>query len=55
MPHRSLSMGSLERCTPMLAVSALEGVRWCDWDTPRRVLQSLEAEASATARARNDR
>jgi mannose-1-phosphate guanylyltransferase len=44
MPHTSLSHALLERCTPVLAVSALEGVRWCDWGAPHRVVRSLDAE-----------
>ena len=28
--------------TPMLAVTTLTGVTWCDWGSPRRVVASLE-------------
>jgi len=45
IPNTSLSTALLERCTPLLAVSRLYGVRWYDWGSPRRVIQSLHAEA----------
>lgn len=45
IPNTSLSTALLERCTPLLAVSRLYGVRWYDWGSPRRVIQTLHAEA----------
>jgi hypothetical protein len=32
----------LERCGPLLAVSRLTDVTWCDWGSPRRVVRSLQ-------------
>lgn len=37
----NFSSDVLERCVPVLAVSRLSGVTWCDWGTPVRVLRSI--------------
>ncbi|MBM4441625.1 MAG: response regulator [Candidatus Rokubacteria bacterium] len=43
MPTTNLSSALLEHATPALAVSRLAGVRWCDWGSPRRVVETLDA------------
>jgi mannose-1-phosphate guanylyltransferase len=42
LPAASFSSAVLERCGPLLAVSRLAGVTWCDWGSPRRVVRSLQ-------------
>jgi mannose-1-phosphate guanylyltransferase len=42
LPPASFSSGVLERCGPLLAVSRLTDVTWCDWGSPRRVVRSLQ-------------
>jgi hypothetical protein len=42
LPMASFSCDVLQKLAPMLAVTTLTGVTWCDWGSLRRVLQSLE-------------
>ena len=42
MPVGNFSRDVLQNLTPMLAVTTLTGVTWCDWGSPRRVVESLE-------------
>jgi mannose-1-phosphate guanylyltransferase len=42
LPRGNFSRDVLQSVTPMLAVSTLTGVTWCDWGSPRRVVASLE-------------
>lgn len=42
LPRGNFSKDVLQHVTPMLAVTTLTGVTWCDWGSPRRVVASLE-------------
>ena len=42
LPVGNFSRDVLENMAPMLAVSTLAGVTWCDWGSPQRVVASLE-------------
>jgi mannose-1-phosphate guanylyltransferase len=42
LPSANFSRDVLQNVTPLLAVTTLTGVTWCDWGSPRRVLRSLE-------------
>jgi mannose-1-phosphate guanylyltransferase len=42
LPRGNFSRDVLQNVTPMLAVTTLTGVTWCDWGSPRRVVASLE-------------
>ncbi len=42
IPVGNFSRDVLQNLTPMLAVTTLTGVTWCDWGSPRRVVESLE-------------
>jgi mannose-1-phosphate guanylyltransferase len=42
LPSANFSRDVLQNVTPMLAVTTLTGVTWCDWGSPRRVVRSLE-------------
>ena len=42
LPVGNFSRDVLQNLTPMLAVTTLTGVTWCDWGSPRRVVESLE-------------
>jgi mannose-1-phosphate guanylyltransferase len=41
-PRANFSRDVLQELTGMLAVTTLTGVTWCDWGSPRRVIESLE-------------
>ena len=42
LPAGNFSRDILQNLTPVLAVTTLTGVTWCDWGSPRRVVESLE-------------
>jgi mannose-1-phosphate guanylyltransferase len=42
LPTANFSRDILQNLAPMLAVTTLTGVTWCDWGSPRRVVQSLD-------------
>jgi mannose-1-phosphate guanylyltransferase len=42
LPRANFSRDVLQDLPGMLAVTTLTGVTWCDWGSPRRVIQSLE-------------
>jgi hypothetical protein len=42
LPRANFSRDVLQELTGMLAVTTLTGVTWCDWGSPRRVIESLE-------------
>ena len=42
LPEGNFSRDVLQNVAPMLAVTTLSGVTWCDWGSPRRVVASLE-------------
>ena len=42
LPRGNFSRDVLQNVAPMLAVTTLTGVTWCDWGSPRRVVASLE-------------
>jgi mannose-1-phosphate guanylyltransferase len=41
LPRANFSRDVLQAVAPRLAVIALDGVTWCDWGSPRRVIASL--------------
>ena len=42
LPRANFSRDVLQDLTAMLAVTTLTDVTWCDWGSPRRVIESLE-------------
>ena len=42
LPRANFSRDILQDLPEMLAVRTLTGVTWCDWGSPRRVIESLE-------------
>ena len=42
IPAGNFSRDVLQNLAPMLGVTTLTGVTWCDWGSPRRVVESLE-------------
>jgi hypothetical protein len=42
LPRANFSRDVLEHVLPMLAVTTLTEVTWCDWGSPRRVVASLK-------------